>query len=190
MGFEARIIEFLQGGRTPFFDVAFQVISLVGSYVGAVALVIFFLIFKRRYAFFFLLTYGFTYLVQSALKNHFMRERPFNAYDTIVSIGDKVTSFSMPSGHTICAVLIAMFLGFYLFSVMKGRGARALITVSLVVYVLLVMLSRMYLGKHYLTDVLAGAGLGMMMGALGLLLLIFTFKKDYVKKKEPKKENK
>ena len=171
MGFEIKLIEFLQSGRTPFFDVSFQVISLIGSYVGAVALVLFFLIFKRKYAFFFLLTYGFAYLTQSIMKNAIMRERPFNVSDSIVSIGDTVTSFSMPSGHVACATMIAIFLGAFLFSIYKKRGQRVWVVLALTLYVGLVMLSRMYLGKHFLTDVLAGAGLSIVFGILGLLLM-------------------
>ena len=177
MGFEIKLIEFLQAGRTPFFDASFQAISLIGSYVGAVALVIFFLIFKRRYAFFFLLTYGFAYLTQSIMKNAIMRERPFNVSDTIANIGDTVTSFSMPSGHVVCATMIAIFLGAYLFSIFNKKGMRVIITLSLIVYVFLVMLSRMYLGKHFLTDVLAGAGVAIVFGILGLILMYFYEKR-------------
>ena len=113
-----------------------------------------------------------------------MRERPFNVSDTIVDIGDTVTSFSMPSGHVVCATLIAIFLGAYLFSIYKKKGSRALITLTLVVYVGLVMLSRMYLGKHFLTDVLAGAGVAVIFGVLGLLLMYFYDKKKKIKKSD------
>ena len=177
MDFEIKLIEFLQAGRTPFFDVSFQVISLMGSFVGAVALVLIFLFTKRKYAFWFLFTYGFTYLIQSLLKTTIQRERPFNVSDTIANIGDVVTSFSMPSGHTACATMIAIFLGAFLFSIYKKKGQRIWITLALVVYVGLVMLSRMYLGKHYLTDVLAGAGLSIIMGAIGLTLMIIYEKR-------------
>lgn len=173
MEFEIKIIEFLQAGRTPFFDASFQVISMIGSYVGAVALVIFFLFTKKRYAFWFLFTYGFAYLTQSILKESIARPRPFNVSDTIANIGDVVTDFSMPSGHTVCATLIAIFLGAYLFSIYKKKGQRVWILLALAVYVGLVMLSRMYLGKHFLTDVIAGLGLGIIFGVLGLVLKYF-----------------
>lgn len=187
MDFEIKIIEFLQAGRTPFFDGAFQVISLIGSYVGAVALVIFFLFTKKRYAFWFLFTYGFAYLTQNILKEAIARPRPFNVSDTIVNIGDVVTDFSMPSGHTICATLIAIFLGAYLFSVYKKKGQRVWVTLALVVYVGLVMLSRMYLGKHYLTDVIAGMSIAVVFGVLGLLLKYYYEK--YKDKNKKQKEN-
>lgn len=184
MDFEIKLIEFLQAGRTPFFDASFQVISLIGSYVGAVALVLFLLFFKKRYAFFFLFSYGFAYLTQSIMKSTIMRERPFNVSDTIFNIGDTVTSFSMPSGHVVCATMIAIFLGAYLFSIYKKKSSRVWISLALGVYVLLVMLSRMYLGKHFLTDVLAGAGVGIVFAVLGLVLMYFYGKS----KKKPVKE--
>ena len=187
MDFEIKIIEFLQAGRTPFFYGAFQVISLIGSYVGAVALVIFFLFTKKRYAFWFLFTYGFAYLTQNILKEAIARPRPFNVSDTIVNISDVVTDFSMPSGHTICATLIAIFLGAYLFSVYKKKGQRVWVTLALVVYVGLVMLSRMYLGKHYLTDVIAGMSIAVVFGVLGLLLKYYYEK--YKDKNKKQKEN-
>lgn len=183
MDFEIKLIEFLQGGRTPFFDVSFQVISLIGSYVGAVALVLLFLFTKHRrgYAFWFLFTYGFTYLVQSSLKVLIARDRPFNVSDNIMNIGDVVTSYSMPSGHVVCATLIAVFLGAYLFSFYKSKGIRTMICLALIVYVGLVALSRMYLGKHFLTDTLAGLALGAVFGMLGLILM-WQFNKRRKKK--------
>lgn len=185
MEFEIKIIEFLQAGRTPFFDASFQIISLLGTYVGAVALVIFFLFTRKRFAFWFLFTYGFAYIFQNILKEAIARPRPYNLSNTIVSIGDVVTDFSMPSGHTICATLIAIFLGAYLFSIYKKKGQRTWIAISLVVFVFLVMLSRMYLGKHYLTDTIAGLGLAMFFGTLGLTLKYFCEKKkNKVEKKE------
>ena len=188
MDFEIKIIEFLQAGRTPFFDGAFQVISLIGSYIGAVALVLFFLFTKKKYAFWFLFTYGFAYLIQNILKTAIGRPRPYNIIDTIVSVGDVVTDFSMPSGHTICATMIAIFLGAYLFSVYKKKGQRVWVCLALCVYVGLVMLSRMYLGKHYLTDLLAGLGISVLIGTLGLLFMHFYNKWHQKHKKEENKE--
>ena len=188
MDFELKIIEFLQAGRTPFFDASFQVISMIGSYVGAVALVLFFLFTKKKYAFWFLFTYGFAYLTQNILKESIARPRPYNVSDTIINIGDAVTDFSMPSGHTICATLIAIFLGAYLFSIYKKKGQRIWISLALAVYVGLVMLSRMYLGKHFLTDVIAGLGVGILFGTLGLLLKYFYEKYKLKKKTEIEKE--
>ncbi|MGN1200969.1 MAG: phosphatase PAP2 family protein [Candidatus Caccovivens sp.] len=177
MDFEIKIIEFLQAGRNVFFDRTFQIISGIGSVVGAVVLVLFFLLFKRKFAFWFLFSYGFVYLFVNLLKNWVERIRPFNVTDTIVNIGDVVTDYSFPSGHAACATAIAIFLGYFLFTKYKSKGMRVGIVLACSLYVGLVCLSRMYLGKHYLTDVLAGVALSAVFCGLGLTLMYFWEKK-------------
>lgn len=172
MDFEIKIIEFLQAGRTPFFDGTFQAISLLGSYVGVIGLFLLFLFFKPKLSFWFLGTYGFAALFANILKSTICRVRPFNATETIVNIGTQTESFSMPSGHAVCATVIAIFLGYFLFKFIKKRWQRAGIAIALCIYVGLVMLSRMYLGKHYLTDLIAGVALAVVVSAIGLGLLI------------------
>lgn len=171
MDIEIKLIEFLQAGRSPFFDLSFQVISLVGSTVGAVALFLFFLLFKRKYCFWYLFTYGFVYLTVSITKICVQRVRPFNVADTITNIGDIVHGYSFPSGHAACATAIAIFLGYFLWQEYKKKSTRIYIVISCVLYVGLVCLSRMYLGKHFLTDVLAGVIISASLCALGLVFM-------------------
>jgi len=185
MEFEIKLIEFLQAGRNPFFDMSFQVISIVGSAVGLVALVLFLFVFNKKLCFWYLFSYGFVYLTISALKSIIKRPRPFNVVDTIANIGDAVNEFSFPSGHAACATAIAIFLGCFLFTKFKKKSTRVGIVLSCTLFVGLVCLSRMYLGKHYLTDVLAGVLVSAVVCVLGLLFMKFATKK----KKEKKNEN-
>lgn len=171
MGFEIKIIEFLQGGRTPFFDMSFQVISLLGSYMGVILALGIFLLFKPKLALWYSGTYAVTFLLYNIIKESVERVRPYNATDTIISIGDKVTSFSMPSGHAVTACMTAIFMGVFLFSMYKGKFARTIVTLSMIMYVFLVGLSRMYLGKHYLTDVLAGILLASAISVIFILIM-------------------
>lgn len=186
MNFEIEIIEFLQSGRCQFFDVSFQIISALGSTLGVVALCLLFLVKKPKLCFWYLLSYGFVYLTVRILKETVQRVRPFNVTDAIANIGDTVTDFSFPSGHVACATAIAIFLGYFLFQYFKSRGMRVGIVLSCSVYVVLVALSRMYLGKHFLTDVLAGAIISAVICSLGLLLMHFASKKKKVKENENK----
>ena len=171
MEFEIKIIEFLQAGRTPFFDNFFQIISLLGSFVGVFFLCLVFLIFNRHLLFWYLTSYGLVFGIVRLLKHLVERVRPYNATDTIVSIGDAVQDFSFPSGHVACATAIAIFLGIFLFSYFRKRGERTLIVLSCVAYVGLVALSRMYLGKHYLTDLLGGFAISAVICVLGIWLM-------------------
>ncbi len=69
--------------------------------------------------------------------------------------------FSYPSGHTARAVFIAI-ISWMLFHRKKWLGA------GLAFYILLVAVSRIYLGHHWLSDVIGGALLG---SGLGLLTM-------------------
>lgn len=188
MDFEIKLIEFLQAGRSQFFDVSFQIISIVGSTLGVVALCLFLFMFKRKLCFWYIFSYGFVHLFVNCLKNLIERVRPFNVSDTISNIGDVVHGYSFPSGHAACATAIAIFLGVFLFSCYKKKSTRVAIVLFCSFYVGLVCLSRMYLGKHFLTDVLAGVLVSAVVCGLGLLLMYF-FSKHNLKGKR-KNENK
>jgi len=79
-------------------------------------------------------------------------------------VGELLLSRAFPSGHTLTAFAIAN--AFY-FSCAKNKRAPLL---SLFIVASLVGLSRIAVGAHWLTDVLAGAGLGLWCGMLGAKL--------------------
>lgn len=89
-------------------------------------------------------------LVVEVLKPLAARTRPFDADTSITVVVRGGDGASMPSGHAATAVAGAMAL-----SLMWPAG-RALAWALAV----LVMLSRMYLGYHYPSDVLVGAAVG------------------------------
>lgn len=189
MDFEIKIIEFLQSGKSPFFDISFQVISQLGAICGVIFLCLFLLFFQRKLCFWFLFSYGFAGLTTRILKGLVRRPRPFIVSETITTIGDAVTDFSFPSGHATCATAIAIFLCYFLFKKYKSKLARFLIVLSGVVYVGLVCLSRMYLGKHYLTDLLAGIVVSAVFCTLGILFMNYYNKKKEIYKGENKNGN-
>jgi undecaprenyl-diphosphatase len=73
---------------------------------------------------------------------------------------DTFTRFAFPSAHVIYATVIYGALAFLLVTWSSRHGLRALILATAVIIVALVGLSRMYLGAHWLTDVLGGMILG------------------------------
>ena len=90
-------------------------------------------------------------------KTRVRRQRPFEA-DGVRRLIRKPTGSSFPSGHA--AVGVAMFT--MLADRSRGGLSRRLLQ-SIGAYV---ALSRIYVGVHYPTDVLGGAGMGMALGAL------------------------
>lgn len=69
-------------------------------------------------------------------------------------------SASFPSGHTLNAVAVVGIIAYLLILRQKRRSARWLTAGAAAMFALTVGLSRVYLGHHWFTDVLAGWALG------------------------------
>lgn len=89
-------------------------------------------------------------MVNSILKNIIKRPRPFQTDSDVISIGEETHGYSMPSGHATNGTALAFMLN------ERYKTYRKWVTPSLVTMAILVALSRVYLGQHYLTDVIAG----------------------------------
>jgi len=74
-------------------------------------------------------------------------------------------NFSYPSGHAARAIFLAILL----FFVVKRR---VWVMVTLVLFVILISISRIYLGHHWLSDVIGGLILGSGSGLLTIPLLL------------------
>jgi len=99
------------------------------------------------------------------LKYIFHRARP-SFDDPILSL----TGYSFPSGHTMAATVLYGVLAAFLFTKIQAWPWRVLILIVAGCLILLVGFSRIYLGAHYLTDVVAAIAEG-----LAWLSLCFTF---------------
>ena len=97
-------------------------------------------------------------LLSFTIKSVVDRERPFRTHDTIEKLSDG-GSPSFPSGHTLEAFAMATAICL-LFSTRKIR-------IPIMIWAVLVGYSRMVLGVHYPTDVLAGMFLGVLL-AIGI----------------------
>jgi undecaprenyl-diphosphatase len=75
---------------------------------------------------------------------------------------DKKTTPSFPSGHALLTMAVYGSLGLSLAAAMENRKAKTLIVAAGLFLPLVIGFSRMYLGVHYLSDVVGGfcAGLG------------------------------
>jgi len=94
-------------------------------------------------------------LLNVALKHIFRRARP-SLEDPLLTLA----TYSFPSGHTAAATVFYGLLACYLVRRVRTWPARAAILAACVAMVMLVALSRMYLGVHYLSDVLAASAEG------------------------------
>ncbi len=67
-----------------------------------------------------------------------------------------LTTYSFPSGHAAGATLLYGVLAAYAFTRTRDRRTRIAIAAGAAFMVVLVCLTRLYLGVHYLTDVVGG----------------------------------
>lgn len=83
------------------------------------------------------------------------------------------TGKSFPSGHATLATVFALTLGFISLKYVSSEAKKVAIIVGSVLFPLSIAYSRLYLGVHWLSDVLAGFLLGIC--TVSLSLLIFDF---------------
>jgi undecaprenyl-diphosphatase len=102
-----------------------------------------------------------TYVAQRLLKPIFRRNRPWFTREAARVVGGKTPDHSFPSGHTAASFAAATALG------MAYPSARPLLYATATA----VGLSRIHLGHHFPTDVLAGALLGTGVGLLSGLAI-------------------
>ena len=124
--------------------------------LGLVAAVVFLVRGWRRCAVLVLVTLAGAVALDAGLKDLFARARPqafFDYYRT-------PKSFSFPSGHALFAVCFFGGLAVLLSHRLRGRPARILVWAVALVLILLIGVSRVYLGVHYPTDVLGGFAVG------------------------------
>jgi undecaprenyl-diphosphatase len=95
------------------------------------------------------------------LKRHIRRPRPCAAGRGIVALVAPLDQFSFPSGHTLHAVA---------FTAVACAWFPAL-ALPLLPFAALVALSRVVLGLHYPSDVLAAVAIGLALAAISLSLV-------------------
>ncbi|PWT87245.1 MAG: hypothetical protein C5B55_15115 [Blastocatellia bacterium] len=90
-------------------------------------------------------------ILNTTLKLTFHRARPVPFFDLIAP-----KSYSFPSGHALASFCFYGAIAAIVSTRIANRRLRLIIWLIAVVIVLLIGLSRIYLGVHYTTDVLAG----------------------------------
>jgi undecaprenyl-diphosphatase len=90
------------------------------------------------------------------LKSAFSRPRP-----ELVPHLSAVYTSSFPSGHSMLSAIVYLTLGALLARLFEGTAIKVYILLVAMLLTLLVGMSRIYMGVHYPTDVLAGWSLGL-----------------------------
>ncbi|MEG2118425.1 MAG: phosphatase PAP2 family protein [Clostridia bacterium] len=108
-----------------------------------------------------------TIFTNGIIKPCIARERPFIVDSSIQILISPPHGTSFPSGHTSSAFAVASVLMFY---------NRRFGTIAAIIAVL-IGFSRLYLRVHFLTDVIAGAVLGIIYALFAVLIIKYIYKK-------------
>lgn len=105
-----------------------------------------------------------TVIVSSALKLVLRRARP----DTEYAANMVFRSYSFPSGHAAAATIGFGFIAYLTFLGLAAPWS-IILGVAVILFGLLVGISRIYLGAHYPSDVIGG----MLLGLVGIVIILF-----------------
>lgn len=157
-GLDASISEFVKNAKpteySAFLNVFFKALSAYMNpyYLGVVLFVIAAFGPRNHPAFSGFLNVLGVFVVNEVFKTIISRDRP---------IGASEASYSFPSGHSVLAMAFFGFIIWLLWRSMRDRKYwRWCLTVLFAALIALVGVSRVYLGAHYVSDVIAGWCLG------------------------------
>ncbi|MBN2504814.1 MAG: phosphatase PAP2 family protein [Bacilli bacterium] len=154
MQFELEIIKWLQSFSNQFWDFFFQMWTIFGEELVIIAILGFtYWCFDKKVGEALGITVFVSLVLNSLIKITFRRLRPYVVDQQITNIRPQTSGgYSFPSGHTQGAATVFGGLAVWL--------KKKWLTISVIVIVVMVAISRMYLGVHFLTDVVVGGLLG------------------------------
>lgn len=159
------------GPRT--FEEAMRDVTALGGFtvltiVAVVSVAAFLLHGKRRQALVMAVTILASQVLSEGLKAIYGRPRP-----ELVSHGSYVYSASFPSGHSMLSAATYLTLAVMIASLEPRRATKALVFLLAGLVMAAVGVSRIYLGVHWPSDVLAGWCAGAAMAFLAWLALLW-----------------
>lgn len=163
----------LHARATPFGTTVYRLVTAFGgSWIIVIAIVVglFFLV-RRRWSYLVVWMIALVGggLLSLQMKTIFARPRPVFTNPLLIE-----ESFSFPSAHAMTSLITYGIIAYFLWHEVHNRIVRILIVFAAALLIILVGISRMTLGVHYLSDVLGGfmAGgiwLGVCIAALSIL---------------------
>ena len=167
------IYNLIKGFISPKMTPIVKFITEFGNYTVMIPVIILFYLFNKDKSFnrYFTINLVAIFTSNFIVKNIIRRDRPIDI-NLIIENG-----FSFPSGHSMVSFAFYGFIIYYVYCSHLSKLEKTIIISILTLLVLMIGLSRIYLGVHYASDVIGGF-------VLALVYLIIFIK--YIYKKEKK----
>lgn len=168
LNIDSHIENFFLAIRSPWGVDFFSAITWLGEWKLVIFLVVltgvlFWLKDKKEYILSFLITVAGAEISGQLAKIIFHRTRPVGGLEA-------ENTFSFPSGHALIAVAFYGFLVYYFWRASKNKAQKYFYLSAGLTLILLIGLSRLYLGAHYFSDVVGGYFLGAIWLAIGIYI--------------------
>lgn len=145
----------------------FELVTVMANWqtIVLVSLILLFSVRDKLMVIFISLASGITFMFNETLKSMFERLRP-NVMQLTYATG-----YSMPSGHALISTVFYGLIILFITPNIKDKKYRMLTQILLTILIILICFSRVYLRVHYLSDVIAGMSLGLM-----IIIIIYNVK--------------
>ena len=147
--------------RSDFLTPIFRMITIFGGTLFSIFLLVvvcslfFFVLKKRDLA----IWYGLTAAIGGGALNQIVKyafQKPRPIFEHLV-VQD---GYTFPSGHAMGSIVVYGGLLFLLYRITKSQTLKTIFSIGIVVFILLIGLSRIYLGVHFASDIIGGYSLG------------------------------
>lgn len=169
------IYNLIKGFISPKMTPIVKFITEFGNYTVMIPVIILFYLFNKDKSFnrYFTINLVAIFTSNFIVKNIIRRDRPIDI-NLIIENG-----FSFPSGHSMVSFAFYGFIIYYVYCSHLSKLGKTIIISILTLLVLMIGLSRIYLGVHYASDVIGGF-------VLALVYLIIFIKYIYKREKNLK----
>ncbi len=152
MNFDSAVYNFIISFKSNFLTNIFKFITFFGSSIPLISICIisFLFIKNKKIPMYISINLVVTAIFNLLLKNIIRRNRPVG-YRLV-----EETGFSFPSGHSMASMAFYGLIIYLVFKYVKNKYTKIALCIFLSILIASIGISRIYLGVHYASDVLAG----------------------------------
>lgn len=178
--FDMSTIQYIHNLRTERLNSIFKIVTRTGNTIPVIMLtllvsfVLFYAGCNKDGVFFMYNTFG-LWIFNEMLKHIFKRPRPSNFRIM------EASGYSFPSGHAMISMGFSVLLVYHIVAHIRNRKGAFAICMLIFMYPVVIGLSRVYIGVHYLSDVMAGWMAGVLWSSSNIVIYKFlSYKRHFV----------